>query len=96
MQRLEVSGAVRHIYIYIIRRLKVKLYPSTRHYPTLTSFSSHKSYCLFTSTLEGQICCLMIFLHVAYNIKMQMNTPACSFYHVAVCSTFIVITSGHR
>jgi hypothetical protein len=24
MQRLEVSGAVRHIYIYVIRRLKVK------------------------------------------------------------------------
>ena len=26
MEHLEVSGAVRHIYIYIIRRLKVKLY----------------------------------------------------------------------
>jgi hypothetical protein len=25
MQRLEVSGAVRHIYIYVIRRLKVKV-----------------------------------------------------------------------
>ena len=25
MQHLEVSGAVRHIYIYVIRRLKVKL-----------------------------------------------------------------------
>jgi hypothetical protein len=25
MQRLKVSGAVRHIYIYVIRRLKVKL-----------------------------------------------------------------------
>ena len=24
MQHLEVSGAVRHIYIYVIRRLKVK------------------------------------------------------------------------
>jgi hypothetical protein len=24
MQRLEVSGAVRHIYIYVIRRLKVR------------------------------------------------------------------------
>jgi len=29
MQHLEVSGAVRHIYIYIIRRLKVKLSPFT-------------------------------------------------------------------
>jgi hypothetical protein len=25
MQRLEVSGAVRHLYIYVIRRLKVKI-----------------------------------------------------------------------
>jgi hypothetical protein len=28
MQRLEVSGAVRHIYIYVVRRLRVKT-PST-------------------------------------------------------------------
>jgi hypothetical protein len=33
MQRLEVSGAVRHIYIYVIRRLKVNshLKPNTEH-----------------------------------------------------------------
>jgi hypothetical protein len=30
MQRLEVSGAVRHIYIYVIRRLKVNFFPENR------------------------------------------------------------------
>jgi hypothetical protein len=33
--------------------------------------------------------------HFAY-IRMQMNTPTCAFYHVAVCSAAIVVTSGHR
>jgi len=33
MQHLEVSGAVQHIYIYVIRRLKVKLvlFKATRY-----------------------------------------------------------------
>ena len=42
MQRLEVSGAVRHIYIYIIRRLKVKDVHATSYYtPPLKAFT-HK------------------------------------------------------
>ena len=42
MQHLEVSGAVRHIYIYVIRRLKVNCIPSgtETHIRRLYTFSN--------------------------------------------------------
>ena len=34
MQHLEVSGAVRHIYICVVRRLRVNISPGIRTLPT--------------------------------------------------------------
>ena len=43
MQHLEVSGAVRHIYIYVIRRLKVNIIlPSTSGSPQWSALYLYK------------------------------------------------------
>ena len=50
MQHLEVSGAVRHIYIYIIRRLKVKHQAGKKKFERRT-LEIHLL--LFTLTVDG-------------------------------------------